>query len=410
MFKLVYILAFVFLINSFYDIIVTLKVCPRVCPKGNKMAVDRKQFTEIVDTGIKANKKYTKFYINFKLDGKVTQRTFDYSTKDWDKKTRISKIKMDVQSLKDRIRNSISDIKDTDTLNTVADIYFKGLANTTWTDKCKASYNLYCRNDIGKRKVRDIKVVHIDTLRKGMETKGHSKQTINGCKPRTIIQVLMKILKPILEYARVNKAIDEVPVIKAPKVQHKKKLVNNATSKLAKLYKTIVTLYEGEPFYRALFLLALYGRRWNEIRTLQWTNVDFLKNTYTIKAENNKIGASQTYDLPAPIAEALSLILDTKVGLIFKSPITGKELYPPKRQLKKVRDSAQIPELTMHYFRHILVSSMGESGMATTVLSASLGHTNLTTVNDFYLSANHTQSSKVANLAIENITSKTNNE
>ena len=52
----------------------------------------------------------------------------------------------------------------------------------------------------------------------------------------------------------------------------------------------------------------------------------------------------------------------------------------------------------MHYFRHILVSAMGEVGVPTTILSASLGHTNLDTVNTFYLSANHTNSSKVVNI------------
>lgn len=254
--------------------------------------------------------------------------------------------------------------------------------------------------------MKDIKVVHIDKLRKGMETKGHSNQTINGCKPRTIIQVLLKVLKPILEYAKRNKVIDEVPDIKAPKVQHKKKIVSDATLRLTTLYTTIGSLYKDEPFYRALFLFALYGRRWNEIRTLQWHDIDFVKNSYTIRAENNKIGIDQTYGLPVPIAETLSLILDTKVGLVFKSPITGKELYTPRKQLEKVKEQAKIPELTMHYFRHILVSAMGESGVAGTILSASLGHTHLATVNEFYLSANHTKSSKVANLAIENITSK----
>ena len=54
----------------------------------------------------------------------------------------------------------------------------------------------------------------------------------------------------------------------------------------------------------------------------------------------------------------------------------------------------------MHYFRHILVSAMGETGTANTVLSASLGHTSLQTVNDYYLSANHTKASAQANQAI----------
>ena len=57
------------------------------------MAVDRKQFTELIDTGIKANADFTKFYISFKLNGKITQRTVNYSTKNWDKRTKIAQIK-----------------------------------------------------------------------------------------------------------------------------------------------------------------------------------------------------------------------------------------------------------------------------------------------------------------------------
>ena len=33
------------------------------------MAVDRKIFTEDVDVGLKANKEFTKFYLNCKIDG-----------------------------------------------------------------------------------------------------------------------------------------------------------------------------------------------------------------------------------------------------------------------------------------------------------------------------------------------------
>ena len=36
----------------------------------------------------------------------------------------------------------------------------------------------------------------------------------------------------------------------------------------------------------ALFLFALYGRRWNEIRTLCWEDIDFQKEVYTIRKEN----------------------------------------------------------------------------------------------------------------------------
>ena len=58
----------------------------------------------------------------------------------------------------------------------------------------------------------------------------------------------------------------------------------------------------------------------------------------------------------------------------------------------------------MHYFRHILVSAMVETGTVTTILSASQEHTNLNTVNNYYLSANHTKASEETNKAIRNLT------
>ncbi len=67
---------------------------------------------------------------------------------------------------------------------------------------------------------------------------------------------------------------------------------------------------------------------------------------------------------------------------------------------------SSIENLTMHYFRHIVVSALGEMGTASTVLSAALGHTSSETVNDFYLSANHTKASMEANTTIEIITTQ----
>lgn len=372
---------------------------------GVIMAVDRKQFTESVEAGLKANPTYTKFYINFKLDGKIKQRVIDYSDKDWDKRTRIIKAKADLAAEKDKQVSAGVNFTENSRLNDVADLYFeKSCDLSNWTNERKDAYRLYCKDGIGKKRIKDVRQVDIDTLRKSMELKGHSEQTKNGCSPRTIKKILVQILKPIMQYALDNKVLSDMPTIKPPKQNRQKKIVEDAGTKLATLFKTIMTTYEDEPFYRALFLFALYGRRWNEIRTLQWSDVNFLTSRYTIRAENNKIDQNQTYELSAPIAEALSQVKDEHNGLVFKSPITGNELCTPKKQLAKIKDTAKIPELTMHYFRHILVSAMGEAGTATTILSASLGHTNLDTVNNFYLSANHTKASQEANIAIAALT------
>lgn len=369
------------------------------------MAIDMSEFSENVEAGLKANKNFTRFFYRFKTDSTTKRGILDYSDKEWDKRTRTAKAKADLAAEKHKQINTGVNFTENSRLNDIAEIYFeKSCEVSRWTNELKDTYNLYCKESIGKKRIKDIRQVDIETLRKSMETKGHSERTKNGCSPRTIKKVLLQILRPIMQYAIDNKVLRDLPNIKAPKLNRQKKIVEDAGGKLATLFKTIMTTYADEPFYRALFLFALYGRRWNEIRTLRWEDINFLTSRYTIRAENNKIGQNQTYELSAPIAEALAHIKDERSGLVFKSPVTGIELYPPKKQLAKIKDAANIPELTMHYFRHILVSAMGEAGTATTILSASLGHTNLDTVNNFYLSANHTKASQEANKAIELLT------
>lgn len=368
------------------------------------MAIDKRIYTESVERGLKADLTYTHFYLRFKKGKNQFYRVTTYEGTSFDKRTRIRKAKEWANQQRDQVEN-IVDFDINTTLNTVAKVFFdKKCEPSAWTDDRMNHYRLYWQDSIGSKKVKDIRQIHIDTVKADMLKKGHSKQSENGLSPRSIKKVMLQVLKPILEYAKVNKLIDELPEFDVPKQKRQKKVVTDAGQKLAILYKSIMDMYQDDPFYRALFLFALYGRRWNEIRTLTWTDIDFLNNRYTVRAENNKIGQNQTYDLPRPINETLHKIQDDHVGLVFKSPKTSKELYTPKKQLAKLKAHTDIPELTMHYFRHILVSAMGETGVAGTVLSASLGHTNLDTVNQFYLSASHTKASKKANDIITSIT------
>lgn len=377
------------------------------------MAIDRELYTQKLDTGLKADKDFIYFHYRFKVGLKQVVKTFDFEHKAWDKKERKKQAKKLALNFKDEklknIENITDGFKEDSTLNQVANFYFAKKCDTTseWTAHRKRVYELYIKNPLGRKKVIDIKSHHIDELQFSMKEKGHSKQTQDGCSLRTIKKVLLQTLKPILEYAKDNKIISDIPkieIIKNSKQKNtNKKTVTNAGIKLATLYATINELYKHNPFYRALFLFALYGRRWNEIRTIQWHDINLLDNIYTIRAENNKIGEDQAYDLPLPIREALMQIEDDRINLVFKSPITNKELYPPKKQLAHIKEMANIPELTMHYFRHILVSAMGEMGTANSILSASLGHTNLQTVNDYYLTVNHTKATKETNILINDI-------
>ena len=78
-------------------------------------------------------------------------------------------------------------------------------------------------------------------------------------------------------------------------------------------------------------------------------------------------------------------------------------IYTPKKQIEKLLVASGIEELTLHYFRHILATALGESGMVNTVLSASLGHNDTHTVDSFYRTANTLKGSQEATQGIEEI-------
>jgi integrase len=240
-------------------------------------------------------------------------------------------------------------------------------------------------------------------MRKG----GKTKQNEVGNSHRNIVKCLRQVLKPILTYAMVNGAIDRLPPIEIPKKETAvKKFVEKPIDKLKKLYDTIMELYKDEPFYRALFLFALFGRRWNEIRTLEWQHINFDENSYTIIAEHNKIGIDQYYDIPLVLREALLDIQDTDNSIVFASPLTGKELSSPRWQLDRIKKATGIEKLTMHYFRHILVSALGSAGVPAQVLSASLGHQHSGTVTSYYQTVDHLSHSQSANEGVLELTKK----
>ncbi|KAB7887676.1 tyrosine-type recombinase/integrase [Poseidonibacter ostreae] len=370
------------------------------------MAINTSEFINKVDIGLKANKEFTRFYARFKLEGKVVQRVFNFIDKNWDKRTRVSKAKISLHELKE----SEQTLSDSITLDKISELYFDSREASNWTTELKKIYTIHIKKPLGKKKTKDIKRLHLDKLISELRKSGKSPQNTNGCSPRTIKKIIVECLKPILQYAVDNDVLNKLPKFPEIKLNREKKRVEDALNKLTLLFKTINQLYEDDPFYRALFLFALYGRRWNEIRTIEWKDIDLANNSYVIRAENNKINIDQFYDLPKPIKKVLELQMSDKNELVFKSPITCRELSSPKTQIAKIRKESNIPELTMHYFRHIFVSAISTSEhISSTMLSASLGHTSLETVNKHYLSVDHQKSSENVNQVVDTILLGENN-
>ena len=149
------------------------------------MAINKDDFSEKVDVGLKANKSYTQFYVRFKIETKEYSKLFDYSDKNWDKRTRITKAKTDAITFKELSKTKhfaqAAIFDETSTLDQIAEAYFTNeCSKTQWTQEKQDAYRLYLQKTLGKKKIKDIRLHDINLVRTAMEQKGYTKQTING--------------------------------------------------------------------------------------------------------------------------------------------------------------------------------------------------------------------------------------
>ena len=366
----------------------------------------KKSFVNKLETGLVANEDYTKFRYRFKMEDKEYTKTFTIKAS-FGLRDRKRLARREAEEYRDELKESLyNPFTKSTKVDKIANMYFdKKCKPSSWTRDRQNMYKNYIKPVIGNKGVGKVIEHNILTIVDDMRSGGKTKQNEVGNSHRNIVKCLRQVLKPIMEYAMVNGAIDRLPPIEIPKQEIKtKKFVTKPIDKLKMLHHTILEIYKDEPFYRALFLFALFGRRWNEIRTLEWQHINFNDNTYVIMAEHNKIGIDQYYDIPLVIREALLEFRDTEHSLVFASPLTGKELSSPRWQLDKIKKTTGIEELTMHYFRHILVSALGSAGVPSQVLSASLGHQHSGTVTSYYQTVDHLSHSQSANEGVLKLT------
>lgn len=366
----------------------------------------KKSFVNKVEIGLVANEDYTKFRFRFKMDDKEYSKTFSIKAS-FGLRDRKRLARREAEEYRDELKESLCNPFTKNTkVDNIAKMYFeKKCDESAWTRDRKNMYKNYIQPVIGNKEVGKVIEHNILTIAEDMKHSGKTKQNEAGNSHRNIVKCLRQVLKPILEYAVVNGAIDRLPPIEIPRKETKtKKFVTKPIDKLKMLHKTIMELYKDEPFYRALFLFALFGRRWNEIRTLEWQHINFDENSYVIVAKHNKIGIDQYYDIPIVIREALLEFRETEHSLVFISPLTDKELTSPRWQLDRIKKATGIEELTMHYFRHILVSALGSAGVPAQVLSASLGHQHSGTVTSYYQTVDHLNHSQSANEGVLKLT------
>jgi len=145
--------------------------------------------------------------------------------------------------------------------------------------------------------------------------------------------------------------------------------------KVKELYEILYN-YPIEPF-RSIFIWLSHGRRQNETLSLQWQDINFDNNTYTIRFENNKVRKPMTYRLTSELQSTLEKIGVKERGFIFhaqkdESKKMSKDTV--RNHWNKVLEQLGV-KIRMHDLRHLIGGTLVSSGKTLEQVASVLGHT-----------------------------------
>ena len=242
-------------------------------------------------------------------------------------------------------------------------------------------YRRYIQDSIGYRKIRDIKSSTLNAF----------NRTISHLSTRSQ-KTAYEILTPIFALALDDEVITKTPIKKSHrptrKATEEKRVIVDAVKKYKAIHTAIHQVFANNPHHRALFLFGFYGRRYSEILSIQWQDINFETNTYIIRKEHSKANVDMEFTLPQDVASTLMEFRDSQ-GSVF-------HIKKVDKWFKKIREVSGVNEFTFHWMRNLSVSALSAMGVEITHLSAMLGHTDANTVRQ-YLSLQRQASTEVTN-------------
>ena len=354
------------------------------------MAIDKKAFTKTRFPNIKIHKDGIKFWFDFTIAGKRYSRLWESNPRHI-KADRLRQAQAQLQIFRDEIIHQ--DTITADMNATVKDYWFKLKAVKDWKPYMVKEYDFYYEKNLTKLstiKIKDLKPAHFTALNATL------KHLSNRSRRKAY-----EILMPLVDLSIEDEVIFKSPIKKShiPKRKslEEKKVITGAMDKYIKIHQAIHDVYKEKPVYRAAFLFCFFGRRVGETLQLQWEDIGFANDNYTVRGHTSKVNTDMTFTLPADIKSALLEFQDT----------TG-EIFPFKsidRQYYKIREATGMPEFTAHWLRNLAVSALAATGEPITNLSAMLGHNDGSTIRK-YLSLQRETATRETNKASQKLLSQ----
>jgi len=140
--------------------------------------------------------------------------------------------------------------------------------------------------------------------------------------------------------------------------------------------------------YREIYMWLMHGRRRNEVLSLEWSDINFKHNTYTIRATNNKARTNMTYKLSERLMDTLKVQagpndMESMKGFVFKG-IRNKEKAFDVNVLGTSWLSLETG-IVMHQLRSCIVTYLkNEHKVSNDLCGFILGHRQSKTVTETY--------------------------
>ena len=154
---------------------------------------------------------------------------------------------------------------------------------------------------------------------------------------------------------------------------------------------------------REIYMFLMHGRRFGEVVTLKWSDINFEKKIYTIRAENNKARINMTYHLSKRLIESLKSIGIKKKGYIFTQINDKNKPYSEGT----IRNHWKNKPIVLHQIRNCIATYLkNEIGVGNDIVGQILGHKQNKTITDRYGKINYYTTGKYVDQMLDEIFDK----
>lgn len=217
-------------------------------------------------------------------------------------------------------------------------------------------FSLHVAPVIGKKAISELTTQDIEKIRRKMEKEGKSPQTVKH---------VLTLIKRLVNYALKNGYIESVPAtlhFDMPAVDNK--VTENLTAE--QVAKLLQVLDEEEDIVMAsLIRLALFtGMRRSALLNLQWTDLDFERNSIMLRGDVAKKKKTEYIPMNEQAKAILLSVPKTTSPYVFPGRDDDKPRANITAVLKRVKEKAGLPESfrPLHGLRHSFASWLANSG------------------------------------------------